>query len=43
MQGWKVCPNNTTNYVILVEPPDADPHTCTHRRCGVYGGVRGGG
>jgi hypothetical protein len=22
----KVLPNDTTNYVILIEPPDADPH-----------------
>jgi len=25
-QGLKVLPNDTTNYVILIEPPDAAPH-----------------
>jgi hypothetical protein len=25
-QGWKALQNDTTNYVILIEPPDADPH-----------------
>ena len=28
--------------LTFAEPPDADPHTCTHRRCGVSGGVGGG-
>ncbi len=25
-QGWKALQNDTPNYVILIEPPDADPH-----------------
>jgi dipeptidyl aminopeptidase/acylaminoacyl peptidase len=25
-QGWKVLQNDTPSYVILIEPPDADPH-----------------
>jgi hypothetical protein len=25
-QGLKVLPNDTTSYVILIEPPDAAPH-----------------
>ncbi len=28
--------------LTFAEPPDADAHTCTHRRCGVSGGVGGG-
>jgi hypothetical protein len=25
-EGWKALQNDTPNYVILIEPPDADPH-----------------
>jgi hypothetical protein len=30
----KVLPNDTTSYVILIEPPDADPHVrwCERKR-----------
>jgi hypothetical protein len=25
-QGWKALQNDTSNFVTLIEPPDADPH-----------------
>ena len=25
-QGWKALRKDTSNYVNLIEPPDADPH-----------------
>jgi hypothetical protein len=25
-QGWKALQNDTSNCVIFIEPPDADPH-----------------